>query len=131
MRKVLYSIFAATLGLWLAMIFIPGVSITLYPSSHFFGFHITAIWQVYLLLGVTLGLLHRFVKPVLKLIALPLEIITLGLFTFIINAALIWVVDAGFSEFSAPLFWPLFWTTLIIWIVQLVLSVNTLRHDRD
>src|SRR3989344_1369787 len=114
MRKVLYSIFAATVGLWLAMVFIPGVSIRLYSDSHFFGFHLNAIWQIYLLLGLTLGLLNRFVKPVLKLITLPLQIITLGLFTFIINAALIWVVDSIFREFSAPLFWPLFWTTLII-----------------
>jgi len=124
MKKVLYSIVSATLGLCLATLFIPGVAIQLYSTSGFFGFHLAALWEIYLLLGITLGLLNRFVKPVLKLISLPLEIVTLGLFTFIINAGLIWVVDKVFKEFSAPLFWPLFWTTLIIWLAQLVISLT-------
>jgi len=41
------------------------------------------------ILGIILGLLNYFVKPILEVISLPLEIITLGLFTFVINIFLV------------------------------------------
>lgn len=108
MKSLFSNIIAATLGLWLATVFVAGVSVRLFYTTNFFGIHLTALWEVFLLLGVTLGLLNYFVKPILKAIALPLEIITLGLFTFVINMGLIWVLTYIFKEFSAPWFYPCF-----------------------
>ena len=129
MRNFLSCIIAATLGLWLAVLFVPGVSVALHSDSNFFGVSITAYWQLYLLLGVILGLLNFFIKPILKTISLPLEIITLGLFTFVINMALVFVVDYEFAEFSAPFLWPLLWTSLVIWGLGVILSLTSKHHD--
>ncbi len=122
MRKLLSQIISAGLGLWLATIFVAGVRVQTYPDSMFFGFPLTAQWQLFILFGIILGLLNFFVKPLLDTITLPLRIITLGLFGFVINMALIWAIDYIFREFSAPFLYPLFWTTLIIWALNIIIS---------
>jgi putative membrane protein len=122
MRKLLSQVIAADLGLWLATLFVPGVVVRAYPTSNFFGFPLTAQWEIILVLGFVLGLLNYFLKPFLKALALPLEIISLGLFTIIINAGLIWLIDIMFDELYIPFFMPLLYTTLIIWALNIILQ---------
>jgi putative membrane protein len=122
MKRLLVYIVSAILGLWLAVMFIPGVHISLYSDSSFFGFQLTAIWQIYLLLGVLLGLLNFFIKPLLDLITLPLRIITLGLFGFLVDVVLVVALDIMFRELSVPWLFPLLWTTLVIWILTFLFS---------
>ena len=126
MKRLLSQIIAAALGLWLATLFVPGVVIRTYPTSNFFGFPLTAQWEVILVLGVVLGLLNYFLKPILKTLALPLEILTLGLFTIVINMGLIWILDKMFDELYVP--WgtpwvlPLLYTTLIVWGLNIIIG---------
>lgn len=129
MRKLLSQIIAASLGLWLASIFIAGVSIKLLPDSNFFGVGLTAQWQIFLVLGAALGLLNYFVKPILKVMALPLEIITLGLFSIVISMAMIWILDLIFSEVVIVLFLPLLWTALIVWILNIIIEKILVKKD--
>jgi len=96
MRKLLSQVAGAGIGLWLVTLFVPGVVVKVFPDSNFFGFQLTALWQIFLLLGIILGLLNYFVKPVLKIISLPLEILTLGLFSIAMNMALLWFLDFFF-----------------------------------
>ncbi|MFH1783873.1 MAG: phage holin family protein [bacterium] len=49
---------------------------------------------VYALTGIILGALNILVKPLLKLISLPITILTLGLFTFVINGIMLWLASA-------------------------------------
>jgi len=129
MKKLLSQIAAAGLGFWLATIFVDGVVVETYADSSFFGFSVTAEWQMFLILGVVLGLLNYFIGPILKSIALPLQIITFGLFSFIINAGLIWLLDYIFDELRVPWMWPLVWTTLIIWALNLLISKILIKND--
>ncbi len=128
-KKLISYIAGSVLGLWLSVLFVSGVWVSLYENSNFFGYPITAIWQVYLLIGVVLGLLNLFIKPVLDTIALPLRIITLGIFGFIINMGLIWMVDYTFIEFSAPLLYPLLWTTLIVFAANAIIVKILVKED--
>lgn len=123
MKKLLFQILAAGLGLWLATIFAPGVEVKLFSDSSFFGIGLTEQWQIFFLLGIILGLLNFFIKPILSAIALPLKIITLGLFSFAINIALIWILDVMFKELYIPLWLPLIYTALIIGILNSLSSI--------
>ncbi len=58
------------------------------PGVHFGGFG-TAIWFV-----LMLGVMNAVVKPILKLISLPVTVVTLGLFLLVINVAVIQLADA-------------------------------------
>jgi len=130
MKKLLSQIAAASLGLWLATMFVSGVVVTVYSNSSFFGISLTAQWQMFLVLGIILGLLNYFIAPILKAIALPLEIVTLGLFSFVINGGLIWFLDLIFDEISIPWMWPLIYTTLIIWGLNLIF-IKILKKNED
>ena len=129
MRKLLSQIIVATLGLQLAVLFVPGVAIKAYPASNFFGFSLTAQWEIILVLGIVLGLLNFFLKPLLKALSLPLEIISLGLFIIVINMALIWLLDMMFDELYVPFFLPLLYTTLIIWGLNIVFQLILVKKS--
>ena len=131
MRKLLSQIIAAIAGLWLAALIVPGVVVVAYPASSFFGFSLTAQWQIFVVLGIVLGLLNYFLKPLLKLISLPLEIITLGLFTIAIDMALIWVLDLMFDELTIPPFLPLLYTVLIILGLNIIVKSFLVNRDNE
>lgn len=76
--------------------------------------------------SLLLGILNAFLRPVLLLLALPLLIVTLGLFTLVINALLLYFV--GFllrPHFSVDTFWHAFLGALIIGIVSIFLNILT------
>ncbi len=76
--------------------------------------------------SLLLGILNAVLRPVLLLLALPLLIFTLGLFFFVINAALLWLVGALLRpHFYVEDFWAAFWGALVISFVSGVLNVLT------
>lgn len=54
------------------------------------GFAVDSIWTA-VLAAIVLGVVNTFIRPVMLLVTLPLNIVTLGLFTFVINALMLWV----------------------------------------
>lgn len=128
MRRILSQIVSATLGLWISSIFVSGVIIRAYPTSNFFGYPLSAQWQIILVLGVVLGLLNYFLKPLLKTLALPLEIVTLGLFTIVINMALLWLLDIMFDELTVPLFLPVLYVTALIWALNIIIGFFLIKN---
>ena len=129
MTKLFLQIIAGILGIFLATKFVPGVSLEIIPGqSSLFGIEFTAAWQILVLVGCVLGLINFFLKPVLKIITLPLRILTFGLFSLIINMLMIWVVDILFLELVISGIIPLFWTTVIIWLISLLLGLYQPRR---
>ncbi|MEI7424711.1 MAG: phage holin family protein [Candidatus Staskawiczbacteria bacterium] len=127
MKRLLSQIISAILGLWLAVLFVPEVIIRTYPQSNFFDFPLTNQWELIILLGIVLGLMNYFLKPILKTLSLPLEILTLGLFTLVINMGLIWLLDLMFDELYIPLFLPLIYTSLIIWGLNIIIGLILIK----
>jgi putative membrane protein len=76
--------------------------------------------------SLVLGILNAFIRPVMMLLALPLLIFTLGLFTLVINALLLKLVGVLLSPyFVVKDFWSAFLGALIISIVSLTLNLLT------
>lgn len=79
-----------------------------------------------LVASLLLGILNAFVRPILMLIALPLLIFTLGLFTLVINALLLYLVGALMQpHFEVKSFGYAFLGALIISIISVALNVLT------
>jgi len=112
MFKLIFQIIAGILGLWLSVRFVPGVEFT-------------GSWQTLLLAGVIFGLINFFIKPILKIITLPLRILTFGLIGLVINILIVWLVaDVLFpGELEINGILPLFWTTVIIFVVSYFLGL--------
>ena len=69
-----------------------------------------------------LGILNAFFRPILILLTLPINILTLGLFTFIINAMLLKMASGVISGFEVYGFWPAIFGSLLISVVSWILS---------
>ena len=55
--------------------------------------------------ALTIGILNALVRPVILLLTLPLNILTLGLFTLVVNAAMLWMASAVVVGFEVHGFW--------------------------
>jgi putative membrane protein len=81
----------------------------------------------FLVVALVFGLLNALVRPLLKLLTCPLMILTLGLFTFVINAIILWLTSAAAGKFGLGFhvdgFWAAFWGALVVSIVSVLLSV--------
>ncbi|MFH1769467.1 MAG: phage holin family protein [Parcubacteria group bacterium] len=84
------------------------------------GFWVSGDLKELLIAGIILGLIFLIIKPLLKLVSLPLIWITAGLFTLVIYGFLIWVVAYFMSSMSVALYMPLIWATLIIAIINYI-----------
>jgi putative membrane protein len=78
---------------------------------------------VALVVAVVLGFLNSIIRPVLILLTLPIEILTLGLFTFVINAGLVLLTSAIVPGFQVKSFWWALLFSLILWLVNMVLRM--------
>jgi len=91
------------------------------------GIHVDGGWLVLALVALIFGLVNALIRPLVTLLTCPLIILTLGLFTLVINAAMLlfasWIAGLLGIGFMVDGFWPAFWGGLVISIVSFVLSM--------
>ena len=110
--KLLFHIISGILWLFLAAKLIPGVE--------FYGTFLMLV-----IVGIAIGLINLYIKPFLKVISFPIRMLTLGIFSLIINMAIIWFIEIIFpKELEITGLIPLFWTTLIIWTLNFFFGTN-------
>lgn len=84
-------------------------------------------WLAIIWLALIFGLVNAFLRPLLTLLTCPLIILTLGLFTLLINTFLFWLTGQIGQMFNLGLsvngFWPAFLGGIIVSIVSIVLSL--------
>jgi putative membrane protein len=68
------------------------------------------------------GILNTILKPVLRALTLPLAFITLGLIWFGVAMAMLWLTSVSIDGFAIHGFGSLFWATVIVWAVNVVLD---------
>jgi len=78
--------------------------------------------------AAVLGILNAILRPILIILTLPLNILSLGLFTFVINAFLLKMASGVIPGFEVHGFWPALFGSLIISLVSWLLS--SLINDR-
>ncbi len=71
-----------------------------------------------LIAALVLGLVNALIRPVLILLTLPVNILTLGLFTLVINAVMFLLVSSVVKGFNVAGFWPAFWGALVMSIIS-------------
>ncbi|MGB9329705.1 MAG: phage holin family protein [Steroidobacteraceae bacterium] len=90
-------------GLWLATQWVPGVHVDTVPML--------------LLAAVLLGVVNAIVRPIAFILTLPVTIVTLGLFLFVLNALMVWLVAWMVPGFHVRGFKAALLTAIIVWIV--------------
>ena len=87
--------------------FLPGVAVAGYWSA--------------IMVAVVLALLNLIIKPILVLFTLPITVVTLGLFLFVINAIIILLADAFVSGFDVTGFWIALLFSILLSIFQSII----------
>ena len=85
------------------------------------GIHVRGFFSAFFA-AMVLGVLNALFRPILLLITLPINILTLGLFTFVINALLLLMVSGVVSGFYVHGFWAALFGSLVISLVSWLLS---------
>ena len=101
-------------ALWAAIRLVPGISFE-------------AEWPVLFVVALVFGVLNAVIRPILFVLTIPFLILTLGLFTFVLNAFMLWLTSAASELFDLRFhvdgFWSAFLGALIITVVSFVLSL--------
>lgn len=108
MISLILRLIILTLGVFLAAYLVPGINVAGYGSA--------------VKAALLLGLLNIFVKPVLFLLTLPINILTLGVFTLVINGLLLWFVGAVVPGFSISGFLTAVLGSIVISIMSILLN---------
>jgi putative membrane protein len=102
-------------ALYAAVAIVPGITVQ------------STSWLSFIWLALIFGFLNALLRPLLKLLTCPLILLTLGVFTLVINTFLFWlagVVGTNFGVgFTVAGFWPAFLGGLVVSIVSVVLTM--------
>lgn len=109
--SLLVRFLGTVLAVLLAAYYVPGFAVS--------GFYAAMI------VAVILGILNITVKPIILILTLPLNLLTFGLFTFVVNALLLWFISTFIAGFAVAGFVPALWGSLIITVVNWVLHKLT------
>jgi putative membrane protein len=86
------------------------------------GVTVSTFWWA-LLAALVLGLVNAVIKPILILLTLPINILTLGLFTLVIDAALVLLVSFIVPGFRVAGFWPALFFSIALSIINLLFGL--------
>lgn len=111
MANLLIRVIINAIGLYLAARIVPGIAVT-------------GDLLELLFVALVFGLVNALIKPIVSILTCPINVLTLGLFTFVVNALMLmltsWLLP---NLFSAEGFWPALLGGIVISVVSLVLSM--------
>ena len=109
MLRLIIHILSNALGIWAAARLVPGI---------FFD----GDWKWLILAGAVLGFVNFFIKPIVKIISLPLIWVTLGLFTIVINVLMLNLAAKIVGALIIETWTAAFWAVVVISIINYIIS---------
>ena len=85
------------------------------------GVSFTSFWSAFLTSAI-FGIINATIRPLILLLTLPINILTLGLLTFVINALMFWLASAIVKGFEVADFASAFWGALIYTIIVCIIN---------
>jgi putative membrane protein len=111
------------LALAAAAYLVPGITVVGEP-----------VWATLAVMAIIFGLANALIRPFLKLLTCPLIILTLGLFTLVINGFMLWLSSWIAGQFGVGFevdgFWAAFLGALVVSVVSFFLNLILLGGDR-
>lgn len=130
MLRFLARVLINALALWVAAWLLPGMELGSEAAVEASGNDTMGSILSYLFVGLVFGVVNALVRPVVSLLSLPLTILTLGLFTIVINAAMLmltsWLTSFTPIRFTVDdFFWTAILGAIVISLVSLVAGTIT------
>jgi putative membrane protein len=107
--RLILKLLVNTAALWAASYLVSGIDLD------------GSVWTI-LLVGLVFGIINTFIKPIFKLLSFPVIMLTLGLFAFVINAAMLAITAALTDALSIENFWAALLGAIVISVVSAILG---------
>lgn len=129
MKSFVIKVVVNALAIWVATLVVTGISV---EGGDGLGSQVVT----YLVVGLIFGVVNAVVKPVVRLVALPLYVLTLGLFTFVVNAFMLqitsWLSQVTPLTFAIDeFFWTAVLGAVVVTLVSMVLHLLLPDGDDD
>ena len=120
MVQFLIKVVVNAVAIWVATVLIDGVTVGGEDNAH----KILTL----LVVGLIFGIVNAFIKPVVKVLAFPFYLLTLGLISFIVNALMLelvaWLSDNIGIDFQIDdFFWDAILAAVVVWLVSMALNL--------
>lgn len=119
---------------FLVRILVNALALFLISQFKFMGIHADSVTDT-LIGALVLGLANAFVRPLLMVLSCPLVVLTLGLFTLVINGVIFYYVLKWLPGWHVPGFWAAFWgaivTSLISWVISVIIRDVEMERRRS
>ena len=131
MRSFIGRVLINGLALWVASWILPGLDISTSATTDVVaqtgvaqGTDVAGTVLAYLFIGLIFGLVNAFIRPLVSILSLPITILTLGLFTIVISAAMLYLTS-WISSFTPVRFTidSFFWTAVLGAIIITLISL--------
>ncbi len=106
--QIILALILNALALIVTAYIVPGIQVANFTTA--------------ILAAVVLGVVNTFIKPILSFVTAPLTIVTLGLFAFVINAVVLFIVSAVVPGFSVSGWVPAILGAIVLSVVSTVLN---------
>jgi len=107
---------------FLARLLINAIALYAIAAIHLMGIRTDGIEPI-IIGAIVLGLANAIVRPILIVISCPLEILSLGIFTLVINGLIFYFGLKYIPGFHVPGFWAAFWGAIVMSIISWILSL--------
>ena len=110
---IIISLILNTLGVFIAAYILPGIHLRDFTTA--------------LIVAVVLGVINTFIRPIIFILTLPIIILTLGLFTFVILGGIVWIVSSIVPGFEVDNFW---WAIAFALVLALINGfINSITYQ--
>lgn len=112
--RFIFQALAAAFGFWVASRIVPGV-------------HARGVGSL-IAAGLILGVVNILVRPILIVLTIPLTLVTLGLFLFVVNGITVWITAAFLKGVDVDGLWPAILASIVItvisWVARAIVDVT-------
>jgi putative membrane protein len=116
MLQIIVNLFLSTAVLLITAMIVPGIDIL--------------SWGAAVLACIIIAVLNVAVRPILSLLTLPITILTLGIFSFVINAILLYMTAGLIDGFNVEGWGSAFLGAIVLAIVQMIMNAITPGHRK-
>lgn len=109
LAKLIAYTAGSSLALWVAVKYLHGITFT-------------GNWEILALAGFAIAVLNLAIAPILRVLTLPLRILTFNLFSLVIDMAMVWLADVVILELNIEGIIALFWTTVVVMLFNAFLA---------
>lgn len=107
---------------WVILTFSIAVASYFLPIINIIGDNVWDRFKIAFIAGLLLALFNLLIRPIIRLLSLPVNILTLGLFNIIINAGMLWIVDLIIKGLEVRGFWAYVLSSLVISVISIIIS---------